>query len=379
METLLPDKSWDVLCGNAIEVLRKLPDESVHCCITSPPYLGLRDYGMKGQIGFGMTMAEYVEKTVEVFRETRRVLRQDGTLWLNLGDGYANHGGHTKHGKTGLMKLKNSPLVEEQNRAPSRVPKGLKNKDMLGIPWRVVFGLQDDGWYLRSDVIWNRPNAMPSSATDRPTKSHEYVFLMAKSQKYFYDQEAIREPHTDKTKRLVKIGESHPHGRNKRSVWNIPTKPSPKSLGLHFAIMPEELVSPCLLAGTSSRGCCPSCGKPWIRTFIRGEPQTHQWGKQEKIHLSQGRHGKSSLMSTGMIWPKIPTGWKQWCKCDEQAPVPCVVLDPFCGSGTVGVVAIKNYRRFVGIDLNPIYCDMARKRIAAVNEPRLVLDEGVVG
>jgi len=275
-----------ILNGDVIACLRSLPDACVQCVVTSPPYWGLRDYGVEGQIGLEPTPEEHVEKMVEVFREVKRVLRDDGTLWLNYGDCYAGsttgadrppEPGHT-HEDSGRVKTGQ----ENKHRRPDA---GLKPKDLVGMPWRIAFALQADGWYLRSDIIWSKPNPMPESATDRPTKSHEYVFLLSKRPRYFYDADAIREAHKEpnrgngerdrvnyNTGGIIgrgRVGEYeegvrlyNPAGRNRRTVWEIPTQPMPEA---HFATFPEALVEPCIKAGTSERGACPKCGAPWRR------------------------------------------------------------------------------------------------------------------
>src|SRR5690606_21352648 len=193
------DTTQTIYQGDALEVLRSLPSESVHCCVTSPPYWGLRDYGVKGQIGLEPTLQEYIEVLVEVFREVRRVLRPDGTLWLNLGDSYWGSGGaNNNSGITGRRPPDGAAKDERDNPVSYRARWGrysiLKPKDLIGVPWRVAFALQEDGWYLRSDIVWAKPNPMPESVKDRPTKAHEYVFLLTKNPRYFYDAEAIREP-----------------------------------------------------------------------------------------------------------------------------------------------------------------------------------------
>ena len=276
--------------------MRGMSDQSVNCCVTSPPYFGLRDYGVDGQIGLEQTQEEYVTKMVEVFREVRRVLRDDGSLWLNLGDSYG------------------------------------KGKQMLGIPWKVAFALQDDGWYLRQDIIWSKPNPMPESVRDRCTKSHEYIFLLTKSQRYYYDHDAIREPHTGEAAKAVAIGYKevgqrgvnssvrrgltdgqatqfskkghsgyfgadgkcllNPLGKNKRSVWSVPTR---SVKGAHFATFPPALIEPCILAG---------------------------------------------------------------------CPVDGIVLDPFAGSGTTAEVSAQNGRDSVMIELNPEYAMMIHHRMS---------------
>lgn len=224
-----------------------LPDQSVNCCVTSPPYWGLRDYGVPGQLGLEATPEAYVENMVQVFREIRRVLKDDGTLWLNLGDTFAaNRGGTTPpaqtvaggiNGKGGDKERRGQAAGYNPTRDCTKY--GLKHKDLVGIPWRVAFALQADGWYLRSDIIWSKPNPMPESVTDRPTKAHEYIFLLAKSEKYWYDSIAIKEV------------DSFTEVRNKRSVWTVATKPYS---GAHFATFPESLIEPCILAG------CPEGG-----------------------------------------------------------------------------------------------------------------------
>jgi len=254
--------------GDALEVLRTLPDESVQCCVTSPPYWGLRDYGVEGQLGLEHTPQEYVEKLVAMLREVLRVLRDDGTLWLVLGDSYATGGGAVGRclggGEQGERFLRQGHTNTQPNRMP--LP-GLKPKDLVGIPWRVAFALQADGWYLRSDIIWSKPNPMPESVTDRPTKAHEYVFLFSKSQRYFYDADAVAEETAMDDKRgKQRIGykgrgadKSRNDGeadffgqgatRNARTVWDIATRPYS---GAHFATMPSELASRCIKAGSKS-------------------------------------------------------------------------------------------------------------------------------
>ena len=289
--------------GDALTVLRTMPDESVHCCVTSPPYWGLRDYGADRQIGLEPTPEEYTAKLVEVFHEVRRVLRNDGTLWLNLGDSYCSGNRDTydqvsdNKGKRGVMNVR------------PQMPAGLKPKDMVGIPWRVAFALQADGWWLRSDIIWAKPNPMPESVTDRPTKSHEYIFLLAKSEQYHYDGGAIREasvsdhPSGNGYKRGQRLSYRDEDGargsdspwlvketRNKRTVWTIATQPLPEA---HFATFPRDLVLPCVLAG------CPAGG---------------------------------------------------------------TVLDPFSGAGTTALVAKENGRHWIGIEINPKYNAIAEKR-----------------
>ena len=289
---------------------------------------------------------------------------------------------------------------------PTAEAMGLKEKDLIGIPWRVAFALQADGWWLRSDIIWHKPNPMPESVKDRPTKSHEYVFLLAKSQKYYYDADAVKEPLADSTlqdkrngKGRLTTGENTKYdlppaswyrnrkftdpalGRNKRTVWTIPTQ---SYSGAHFATYPEKLVEPCILAGTSEKGCCPYCGSPWERVIEKGESM---W-EERKANGAPMRKGMSEdgILETHTLsgnkhaeWkaehPDTFVGWQPTCKCGLPWANPCVVLDPFCGSGTTGVVAIRYGRDFIGIELNPEYIELAKKRIEKVTLPMLEVSD----
>jgi DNA modification methylase len=351
--------SWNILEGDVREVLRRLPDNSVHSVVTSPPYWGLRDYGVEGQLGLEPTPEEYVQNMVEVFREVRRVLRDDGTLWLNLGDSYASGGMSNPSSKSTLGGGKDLGAADYS--ITRKVPNGLKPKDLVGIPWRVAFALQADGWYLRSDIIWEKPNAMPESVRDRPTKSHEYIFLLSKSKKYFYDNEAIKEPAVTADKKAVKkqnteskqdgVGKrqytgfnaryKHTPTRNKRTVWSVATKPYE---GAHFAVFPPDLIRPCILAGVPEK-CCDKCGAPYERVIKR----TGHKNKREPAHATDELR---------------PT-------CDCNAGVTSgVVLDPFMGSGTTLLVATEHGRQAIGIELNPKYIKLAHQRLDGV-QPRL--------
>lgn len=219
----------EILIGDAREVLKNLPANSIQTCVTSPPYWGLRDYGIGGQIGAEPDMRDYIKDLVAVFREVRRVLTDDGTFWLNIGDSY------TSGGRTWRDTDKKNEGRGMSYRAPT--PEGLKSKDLIGIPWRLAFALQDDGWYLRTDIIWNKPNCQPESVKDRPTRSHEFVFLFSKNEKYYYDWEAVKEPALDKKQGT----------KNRRTVWNIMTEPY---RGAHFATYPRELARLCVKAGS---------------------------------------------------------------------------------------------------------------------------------
>lgn len=216
-----------ILEGDALNILARLPDNSVQCVITSPPYWGLRDYAIEGQIGHEETLPQFINRLVAVFRQVRRVLADDGTMWLNIGDGYTS--GNRRY---------RAPDKKNPARAMSvrpDTPEGLKPKDLIGIPWRLAFALQEDGWFLRSDIVWNKPNAMPESVKDRPARAHEYLFMLTKSERYYYDHEAVKEPAANN-----KL-------RNRRSVWNISTEPSKWA---HFATFPTTLIEPCILAST---------------------------------------------------------------------------------------------------------------------------------
>ena len=246
----------NILQGNCIETLQKLDDKSINTCITSPPYWGLRNYNdEEKQLGMEDTPEEFVDNLVKVFREVKRVLRDDGTVWLNLGDSYAMssiRGGTKKFsGNVGA----HNHYEKSIKKGKRKIPNGLKPKDLIGIPWRVALALQQDGWYLRQDIIWHKPNPMPESVKDRCTKAHEYIFLLTKSPKYYFDNEAIKED----AKRPNEI--ITPSKRNKRSVWTVTTKPFK---GAHFATFPMDLIEPCVLAGCPEK-ICADCGKPYKR------------------------------------------------------------------------------------------------------------------
>jgi DNA modification methylase len=324
-----------ILIGDCRDKLRELPDASVHCCVTSPPYFGLRDYGVDGQMGLEPTPDKYVAGMVEVFREVRRVLRDDGVLWLNIGDSYAGSwGAQGRQGETGQMatravsqqrgrsKISAAQIAahpQTASRTGSIRQPGLKPKDLIGIPWLLAFALRADGWYLRQDIIWSKPNPMPESVRDRCTKAHEYIFMLSKSPRYFYDAEAISQPLAESTVRIhsspgvsqkktdpnwktAKTGGHSGLGngahrlerstRNKRSVWEVGTQPYADA---HFAVYPPALIEPCVLAG------CPSGG---------------------------------------------------------------IVLDPFGGAGTTGLVADRLGRDAILIELNEEYAEIARSRLS---------------
>jgi DNA modification methylase len=482
-----------ILQGNCIETLKGLPAGSVQTSVSSPPYYGLRDYGtakweggdpeckhqekrggngasskkqttsegtqdyqykdtcrqcgarrIDEQIGLEETPEAFIQKLVEVYREVWRVLKDDGTLWVNIGDSYATSG--------------TRPKVNGGYRPRTE---GLKNKDLIGIPWMLAFALRADGWYLRRDIIWYKDNPMPESADDRPTTSHEYIFLLSKQPRYYFDMEAIKEPAKsdprdwktadgwDTSSGEGGHGSIHKNGRkkgrkgyyknllndgqkprsmhiaraegepekqyptrNKRSVWRVPTKPYKEA---HFATYPEDLIEPCILAGTSARGECPTCGKAWERVVEREKGENESEGRPKK---SKGM-GEGSTLSLGggsNGWEEngsktTTIGWKPQCTCyglpiitdpprkpsdekkqakydkdlaawraqweelkpqyDQCDTIPQAVLDPFNGSGTTGAVSLKHRRKYVGCELNPKYIDLTHRRLAKV-QPILI-------
>ena len=498
---------WDIRQGHVIEQLRAMPAESVHCVVSSPPYWALRSYGhwhmqklwsdkplahfpesrryggalhffwLKwraaerggvfcryrccwiGSLGLEPTLEMYVDHMVEVAREVWRVLRPDGTLWLNLGDAYMSQPSNGRGGGSTLSG--GTPHLSGSPRSGIR----LKPKDLMGMPWRIAFALQAEGWWLRSDIVWSKPNPMPESVKDRPTRAHEYVFLLTKSERYYYDHVAIREPMAESS--LVRISQpsfweqhggpkdygtsgvnpsrsgrralenfaakrtpvgwnvnhdesdlrgrypqrrapgrseqlaevdaefkhekrrGHPRshegnldegtkadqqasGANRRDVWHIATQPFP---GAHFATFPVALVEPCILAGTSAHGVCAECGAPWERITKRNS-EYKEWAKTQRFY-GEGGEGtafrKQGTNSATVPISQTTIGWQTSC-AHEAGPVPSVVLDPFCGSGTTGVVALRHGRSFVGIELNAEYIELARERI--VNDAPLLNRNG---
>ena len=302
--------NYELIIGDCVNSMKSMPEQSVNCCVTSPPYFGLRDYGVDGQIGLEETPEQYVAKMVEVFREVRRVLRDDGTLWLNIGDSYARQAGDDskkdpKSINTGYSAVVAGGAAKKGNNRP---PAGCKPKDLIGIPWMLAFALRADGWYLRQEIIWHKPNPMPESVKDRCTKAHEQIFLLTKSPRYYFDSEAMREEsvsagripggnkNIDPSRRdasrdmTVPVAET----RNRRSVWSVATSPYK---GAHFATFPPALIEPCILAG------CPEGG---------------------------------------------------------------VVLDPFGGSGTTAGVAVAHSRNAIICELNPDYGLLSQERVASI-------------
>jgi DNA modification methylase len=451
-----------IIIGDVRAALRSLPDDSVHCAITSPPYWNLRSYlpdehpAKRFELGSEPTPREYVSHMVEVFREVRRVLRPDGTLWLNIGDSYASKaGGYNSTGSAGktsqarISKKTQSAVLKGRQRKP---PPGIKRKDLIGVPWMLAFALRDDGWWLRSEIIWHKPNPLPESVTDRPTKAHEQIFLLTKSPDYFYDHVAIQEAavygdhprngtpdmvvqapgqpmqagitkvrsqgnkpgprnssagggrgpkngaRTPDDGRNERSGDPRKHGfnerwreqqagkgwgrsggvgfherwdpaeeagslpgtRNKRSVWTIATHPFPEA---HFATFPPALVEPCILAGTSSGGCCSGCGSPYNRILDThyenpGNRSTNGPRSLEQRHETAGFAVRLEKVEETL-------GWEPTCSCDPGPTVPCTVLDPFNGAGTTGLVAARTNRHYIGAELYLEYAALAGRRIEA--------------
>jgi DNA modification methylase len=404
-----------IINSDALSFLKTMGDEIVHCAITSPPYFGLRDYKVDGQIGLEKTPEEYVRKMVEIFHELKRVLRSDGTFWLNIGDSYAGSGkGPTGHNGIGNQKERQGfvdPVIS--------TPTGYKAKDLYGIPWMLAFALRTDGWYLRADLPWIKRNSMPSSVTDRPASSIEHVFLFSKSRKYYYDHIATMQPSSesynkDKRPRGVirqKVNENTKYdrdnpqykkqdnvGNNTYTGFNARYENSGTGLrfmrdsdfffrtwqgllhnedgepmalvvnprgykGAHFACFPIQLVEPMILAGTSEKGVCPECGNPWVRNVNKEREWTRRdTGTTNKdAHLQPQGPARSGNSRCGNITVET-TGWQPTCT-HNLPPIPTLILDPFAGSSATGVACKWHNRNYLGIELNPDYCKLGNQRI----------------
>jgi DNA modification methylase len=352
----------EVYAGDAASILGLLPERSVQTCITSPPYYGLRDYGVEGQIGNEDTPEQYADRLVRVFRGVRRILRDDGTLWLNLGDSYARNPKKGQH-KPGDSGKQAYVYDNGGGRASSTFcGKGFREKSLIGIPWRVAFALMADGWILRNEVIWHKPNGMTEAAHDRITRAHEQVFLFSKSPDYYFDDVAIMEPTTD--------GKAM---RQKRDVWTIPVA---RFKGAHFAVFPDRLVEPMVLSSTSPNGACAGCGLPCGRVVSRARVPTRP-GLMTKV---TGNGSKEGNRDPGRhVTTVVTLGFDSGCSC-MAGTSPHVVLDPFLGSGTTAVVANRLGRDCIGIELNADYAEMARRRIGeAANQYTRESRRGIVG
>lgn len=453
--------SVDLYLGDALECLKRLPDNYVDLISTSPPYYGLREYGTEKwiggkkkckhsgddiclscgakkidkQIGIEKTPDEYVQKMVEVFREARRVLKDTGVMFLNIGDSYAGSGGaggdYNKGGrKEGQPKYKSA----------FKPDKKIKHKDIIGIPWMVAFALRDDGWYFRSPIIWAKGvsgqddlwdkvyrscldngieedmaikiandvdpyvgSCMPESVTDRPSTSHEYIFLMTKSKKYFYDIDSRRESpvsnikakpwkersytgagvpgernksESNKRGRCNEPCGNNPVGRNMRTVWAIGTA---SFRGAHFAVMPTGLSDRFVDLGSSEKGCCASCGAPYIRFKTKtGKIDVEKYnGKNQKDYkkykAQEPSDTKRRILDGKSVIYKYD--WKKTCECNDNKITPAIVLDPFCGAGTSGVSAVSKGRSFIGIELNRESAQIARDRIEKYTDQKIIIHE----
>lgn len=424
-----------ILTGDCLEILPTLDAESVQCCVTSPPYWNLRDYGVSGQIGLEATPGEYIEKMVEVFSGVRRVLREDGTLWINLGDSYS----------AGTRDYNSFRRDRAHVCVTKILPAGFAPKNLLMMPFRVAMALQDDGWYLRSVCPWIKRNCMPESCNDRPTTAIEYVFLLSKSARYYYDAEAVKiQASADTHARYARGRSDHhkwadggPGGQSIAQSFDHMKAPGvhPKTVpagqgiksnvsyeaalkdvvgsrarrnsdwffesfqgllqdedgdplafivnsrgfkGAHFATFPEKLVEPCIKAGTSEKGCCPECGAPWERQTAASDRYAAVLGRGYHDHSADLQKGMQSVRGSNVqnkmrdagipAAEYITTGWAPTCSHNLE-PVPCTILDPFSGAGTTGNVAERLGRKYIGIELNPAYSEMADRRIDAARLP----------
>ena len=426
--------------GDCREIMRqwKVQGIKAQMCVTSPPYYGLRDYktgtwiggdescdhstsrsrgddfktGDKQstnsgsrpntqlicqcgairedlQIGLEETPEEYIKAMVEVFRCVWDCLEDDGVIWVNIGDSYCGTGD-----KGDYKDPKHPEGRNGQSVSTTRKLVGYKQKDLIGIPWMLAFALRADGWYLRQDIIWHKPNPMPESVRDRCGKAHEYIFLLSKSKQYFFDHEAIKEPLAEASKsRMVRgVSDSHknvngapgqtphsinqprehvtitniPETRNKRSVWTVNTKPYK---GAHFAVFPSELIDPCILAGTSKKGHCPECGNRWARKVERTRLRRDELDPSDPRYRPNRYNGEYTDINgkgdAGYSSTKT-LGFEAMCECGHE-PVPDVVLDPFMGSGTTAMVAIKHGRQYMGCELNPDYAELQQERIDSMS------------
>lgn len=396
--------TWGLHVGHVLERLREMPDQTVHCCITSPPYFQLRDYhlppstwddGWVGELGQEPTPEQYIAHLVEVFDEVGRVLRDDGTLWVVIGDNYARSAGARK----GHFGRSAKRVGVPDGRDSRKVPDGLKEKDLIGIPYMLAFALRAAGWYWRSKVVWDKPNGMPESTKDRPTSVHEEILMFSKQPIYFYDGEAIKEPAIATSARDMQSvpysapGQPKQTGdrrlkqdgytgdsasrrmsgfnaryepvfeRNKRNVWRVNTQPYPDA---HFATFPAALIEPMVLAGAAPQ-TCGECGAPWRRLV---EKHTmHASGSGRAGHVPDGKGIEhmdgSGDIRMGPVVTSRTVGWAATC-AHEDASGRAVVLDPFAGSGTTLQVAIDRGRDAIGIELGEEYAELTRRRLVGV-------------
>lgn len=438
-----------IIHGDAIEKLKELPDKCIHTCVTSPPYWNLRDYGVDGQIGLEETPEIFIARLVEVFREVKRVLRDDGTLWVNIGDSYAaREKNRTEKQASAKSNIQGSLAAQSQSlKQKTKIVGELKPKDLVGIPWMLAFALRADGWYLRQDIIWHKPTSMPESVTDRCTKNHEYIFLLSKSKTYYYDHVAImqqaKNPADDVRRRDASSwddktaptefvnglrprenwkGSTFDKGKtgrvmdeyrngvrksgnkerksgaergcpentgsnvssnvpwegtmaNKRSVWTVTPRAFTEA---HFATYPPELIVDCIKAGTSEWGCCNHCGAPYQRGYKKTLEPTNKASFNSNIDKRDIAADKQDAGSNRMKDGHKPghineyktMGWVPTCECFDIKHVPCIVLDPFGGAATTGLVARKLGRNFILIEINEKY-------INEISMPRLKRELGL--
>lgn len=395
----------EVICGDVVDVLRDMPEGRVHTVITSPPYYGLRDYGIPGRrwsdgqecpLGLEPSLDEYLDHLVEVFREVKRVLHPHGTAWLNLGDCYAGGGKHVERKEIYNIPLDGKPTRPKQ--------KGLTGKDLLMVPARAAIRLQEDGWILRNDIIWAKAvsflkefsgSVMPESTRDRATWAHEHVFQLALREDYFYDQDGCREPYADSSvreahgdgyrgkgrKAYADAGVQNPsdvkrrvldsiasgYGRNLRNVWVIPKQ---AFKGAHFATFPEALVEPIIKLATSEKGACPECGTQWRRRVVR---EAVPGAVVAQFEAARGASADRTGRTDGHTQRRpnyrrkvLGTEWEKGCECEGSEAVPAVVCDIFAGSGRTGIVSKRLGRDFLGVDVNQEYVRMAQTAIEGV-------------
>jgi DNA modification methylase len=352
-------KSYKLLLGNTLDKLKELPDQSVHCVVTSPPYWQLRDYFIDRQIGLETNCQDYIDNLVSVFDEVYRVLRDDGVLWVVIGDTYSTP---KKGNDQANVNSKERRKHLHKQKIDKKAPFGLKKKNLIGIPWRLAFTMQERGWYWRCDVTWHKNNPTPAGVFDRPTRATEAVLMFSKKEKYFYDYYAIMDDSVTRKKTARKFGANNQKGtfrndqerqwvdngkRNKRSVWSVPVASYKDQEKKHFAIFPPKLIEPCILSSTSEHGCCIKCKSPWKRIIK----------KEHEIYDNQEGH----------ILNLVSKGWKPSCKCNTKKVEECVVLDPFCGTSTTGYVSLIKNRSYIGIDINPEYIEISETRLSDID------------
>jgi DNA modification methylase len=379
-----------ILIGDCVDCMKTLPDKSIQCVVTSPPYFLLRDYGIEGQIGLEPTLEEFIGKLVDVFAEVHRILRDDGILWVNMGDSRAQQQGKGFNANKNRLDESNKNIrpatsnsdhqgeiwKEEGRKDGFRNSKryqgqqrrgvagtGLPPKSILGVPWKLAFALQEWGWILRQDLIWYKRNSMPESVKDRFTLAHEYIFMFAKRPKYYFDQEAVKEPSVDpesysggrKRNKFTQENKDGNETKIRRSVWDIVTHAEPES---HFATFPPALVEIPIKCSTSQKGACAECGSPHKRILNKDRQPTRP-GKKNK----EDKTGKANRDKHRHVTTTRTIGWEKTCDCATDDVVPCIVGDPFSGSFTTIAEAVRLGRVGIGCELNPEYAKIGAKKI----------------